>query len=355
MRIFQVITVSEYGGAQSVVTNLLEKMSAENNVFILYGGNGEAWQVLDDNVTKIKISAPRKSFSLKDIILLFRLFYYQFKYNPDIVHLHSSKMGALGRIAFNPKKIVYTIHGTDSMRKAFRPILYVEKLMKSRTARFIGVSQYDVDALKEEGISKNADLIYNGLIDYPQEASIKELPEITAKLNNIKQKYPKIIMCIARISKQKKFDLFLDLAKKMPQYAFVWLGNKNKIQGMPPNTYCLGEVSSAHVYLKHADLFILPTNYEGLPVSILEALAYSIPVVASDVGGVSEMLNGKNGFAVENNIKSFEDKIEYCLSDDIHPQMSLAARESYLEKFTIDKMVNRYMKIYKQVYERNRK
>ncbi|GAB6010884.1 glycosyltransferase [Viscerimonas tarda] len=355
MKIFQIITVSEYGGAQSVVTNLLDKIAEEHDVFILYGGNGEAWQVVDKKVNKIKISKHQKGFSFGDFVLLLRLFYYRVKYKPDIVHLHSSKMGALGRIAFNPKKIVYTVHGFDSMRKAFKKFLFVEKILKNRTARIVGVSQYDVDGLKEEGISKNVELVYNGLIDYTQDPGMEELSGLLDKFAEIKSSYPRIIMCISRISKQKKFDFFIGLAKQMPRYAFVWIGNKTEMAGLPSNVFCLGEVYAAHMYLKQADLFILPSNYEGLPISILEALSYSLPVVASDVGGVSEILNGKNGFAVENEIEAFINKIEYCLDEDVREQMKLAARASYLERFTVDKMLNGYMKIYKQLYEGQRK
>jgi glycosyltransferase involved in cell wall biosynthesis len=207
----------------------------------------------------------------------------------------------------------------------------------------------------EEGISKNVELVYNGLIDYAHCSNIEESPELANKFSEIKSSYPRIIACISRISKQKKFDLFIEIAKQMPQYAFVWIGNKNEIAELPSNVYCLGEVHAAHVYLKYADLFILPSNYEGLPISILEALSYGIPVVASDVGGISEMLDGRNGFAVENEVGAFVNKIEYCVDENVRKQMKLAARESYLERFTVDKMVDGYTKIYKQLYEGQRK
>jgi glycosyltransferase involved in cell wall biosynthesis len=353
MKIFQVITVSEYGGAQSVVANLLREIGADNEVFILYGGNGEAWNVIDRKIIRIKISKHRKGFSYQDFMLIFRLLYYKMKYKPDIVHLHSSKMGALGRLVFNPAKIVYTVHGFDSMRRAFKKLLFIEKLLKNRAACIVGVSRYDVDSMKEEGISKNVQLIYNGLTDHTQDINTPP-PLFASKFDAIKANYRKIILCISRISKQKKFDLFLSLANEMPQYAFVWLGNKNEITGLPANAFCLGEDESAHRYLQYADLFILPSNYEGLPMSILEALSYGVPVVASRVGGVGEILNEENGFAVENTLDAFKEKINYCLDDKNSRQMSAAARKSYLERFTLDKMVDGYRKIYEHICEKQR-
>lgn len=354
MKIFQVITVSEYGGAQSIVANLVKALSPEHKVFILYGGEGEAWSSLGDNFTRIRLNRHRKGIGIADIWLLIKLFYYRLKYNPDIIHLHSSKMGVLGRIAFSKKKIVLTMHGFDSVRKNHTNFLAVEQLLKSRAAVIAGVSQYDMHAMIGEGIVQNVTYIYNGVPDYyaltPQyNVRLKE------DLDSIRSRYPHLVMCVARISEQKRFDLFLEIALRIPDKAFVWIGNKEKIEHLPPNVYCLGEVDSAHVYLKFADLFILPSNYEGLPMSLLEAMSFAKPIVASAVGGITEVLNKGNGFAVENEIDIFVDKINYILSDEeVYKAMSKKSREIYLQHHTIDKMVESYLDMYKTLVKKQK-
>ena len=185
MRIFEVITVSEYGGAQTIVADLVKHLSPSHELFILYGGEGEAWAHLGDNFTRIRLGKHLKEVSWRDIILFFKLIYYRLKYKPDIVHLHSSKMGALGRIAFNPQKTVLTLHGFDSIRKAFPQFLFVEKLLKNRAAKIIGVSKYDVIQLKEENIYKNVSYIYNGVTDNSA-VEIEDCDEMAGKLKEIK-------------------------------------------------------------------------------------------------------------------------------------------------------------------------
>lgn len=350
MRIFQIITVSEYGGAQTVVANLIKNLSPEHELFILYGGEGEAWSNLGENFTRIKLNNHRKEVTWKDLGLLLKLIYYRFKYRPDVVHLHSSKMGVLGRIAFNRKTTVYTVHGFDSIRTAFRKFLIVEKILKSKIFRIIGVSQYDVNMMKKEGINNKVVRIYNGVTDHYLDKVNKNSDPLTLKLEQLKTRYTKIVMCISRISKQKKFDLFLAIARQMPEYAFVWVGNKQPMENLPSNVFCLGETHSAHYCLRYADLFLLPSNYEGLPMSLLEALSFGVPVVASAVGGITEILNGQNGYAVENNVDDFTEKIKIVLSDkDTQKTMSEYARQSYLANFTVEKMVNGYKSIFQEI------
>jgi glycosyltransferase involved in cell wall biosynthesis len=165
---------------------------------------------------------------------------------------------------------------------------------------------------------------------------------------SIPQKYVKKILCIARLSKPKRFDLFLAIASLLPEYAFIWIGNQESVQNTPENVFCLGNIPNAKLYNQLVDLFILPSNYEGLPIVIIEAMKFGKPIVASNVGGISEIVvNGENGYTVENTAEAFTEKIKYILeNENIYKKFSENALRRFKETLTVEKMVKGYMEIY---------
>ena len=348
MRIFQIITLCELGGAQSVVVNLSNSLCKQHEVIVAAGeGDGKMWGLMDASIKQEHLPSLRRALSpigeLKAIAEMRRLYK---KYNPDVIHLHSSKVGILGRVAFPKSKVLYTVHGFDSIRIAYRKYLPVEKFLQNRCQAIVGVSKYDERNLESEGITNHVGMVYNGI--YPP-----------VKLNvdpfrNI-QGYERKVLCIARLSPQKKLDLFLEVAALLPQYASIWIGNQHPVEvEHTSNVFFMGNMPNAGAYNEYADLFLLPTNYEGLPIVIIEALACGKPVVASAVGGISELLDGTNGFAVRNDAKEMAEKINLIFSDaDLYERMSKTARQTYFQSFTVDKMVAGYLQIYNQIYQQN--
>lgn len=349
MRIFHIITLSSVGGAQSVVVNLANAQVENNEVWVISSDTMEAWKALKPDIKVIGISQLKRAISLLDIVVCLKLIFYRVKYRPDIVHLHSSKIGALGRIAFSPHKTVYTVHGFDSIRIANRFFLPVEKALKNWCARIVGVSWYDQQNLMAEGICKNVTYVYNG-IDDKLVVDIENVAHgIRERMLAIRQQYGRVVMSIARDDSPKKIDLFIEIARLLPEYAFVWIGNSNDHK-KGSNVFLLGQIPLAWQLLEYADVFVLPSNYEGLPISIIEALAFSKPVVASNVGGITELLDGSNGFAVENDAESMVDKIRFILESPLrYEEFSRYARRTYLEKFTVEHMLAGYDKIYKEI------
>ena len=211
MKILQVITQSELGGAQTVVVQLANNLSKEHEVVLAAGqGDGKMWDMVNDKVVRENCPHLQRSISLKDDFLaaieLRRLYK---KYNPDIIHLHSSKAGTLGRIVFPSKKIVYTVHGFDSIRLAFRKFLPIEKCLQYFCKAVVGVSKYDEMNLISEGIKNNVSTVYNGII-IPDTNYIANIPQFNTE--------KPIVLSIARVAAPKRADIFIEVAKTYQKY-----------------------------------------------------------------------------------------------------------------------------------------
>jgi len=333
MKIFQIVTLSEIGGAQSVVVNLSNTLSLEHEVIVIAGeGDGKMFQILNQGIKYIKIKTLRRKISpINEVLTIISFFILYIKYKPDVIHLHSSKAGLLGRLVFPKEKTIYTVHGFDSIRLAYRKFLPIERYLQKKCKAIVAVSHYDEKNLIAENITYNVRCIHNGI----------EKPISSVK-------YEKKVLCIARNAKPKRFDVFLETAKILKSYAFIWIGNQDIVSDIPENVFCLGNIPNAGRYNQLADLFMLSSDYEGLPVVIIEAMSYGKPIVASDVGGIDEIVvNGENGYIVENSAKQFAEKIEYILENDkVYSMFSDNALKRFNSDLTIKNMSDKYMDIY---------
>ena len=347
MKIILVITRSELGGAQTVVVQLANYLSQRHDVVLVAGeGDGKMWDMVSDSVIKEHAPHLQRSVSLKNDILAVRELRRIYKrHRPDVVHLHSSKAGTLGRLIFPTKKVVYTVHGFDSVRVAFRKFLPVERLLQRFCSAIVAVSDYDRINLIEERIKRNVSTVYNGIVR-PDISTMSDIPEL--------RRYDKIVLSIARVSAPKRPDLFINVARRLPQYGFVWIGNLEKVTEygtLPKNCHFVGNIPNAGAYCSAADIFMLASDYEGLPMVILEAMSFGKSIVASDVGGVSEIVrDGINGYVLKNDADIFAAKIEEILkNDDLSKRLGDNSSQIFNSELTIDRMVGGYMAIYNRL------
>ncbi|MDR2410987.1 MAG: glycosyltransferase [Bacteroidales bacterium] len=165
MKIFQIVTLSELGGAQSVVVNLSNALSKEHEVIVIAGeGDGKMFQMLNSGIKYFKLNSLKRKISPVNEIRTICSFYQLYlKYKPDIIHLHSSKAGILGRLVFPKNKVIYTVHGFDSIRLIYKKYLPIERFLQNRCKAIVAVSKYDEKNLKTEHINHNVRCIYNGI------------------------------------------------------------------------------------------------------------------------------------------------------------------------------------------------
>ena len=223
---------------------------------------------------------------------------------PDLVSAHSSKAGVVGRLAARSLGIptVFTAHGwsfTPGVPRASASVYrWSERLAAPLTARIITVSDFDRELAVRERVASPARLvtIHNGMPDIPPSmmADPGAAPVRLAMIARFeppegsRDAFPRA----GRVARTRwTLDLIGDGAL-MPD-ARRMVGSL----GLAPRVTFRGPVDDVPALLARAQIYLLVSNWEGFPRSILEAMRAGLPVVASRVGGVAEAVeDGGSGF-----------------------------------------------------------
>jgi len=355
MRILHLITRSEAGGAQSVVRILAEEQVARGHqVAIASGPEGEdsAWQGLASQVELFRIGhlvraiRPAKDFwALQEIGALYRHF------EPTIIHLHTSKAAALGRLAGSRKiPVVYTMHGYDQLAKGNPQFLALDRWLSNspRTGFVVAVSNLDAHHMQAAGYTKGR-VVPNGTQVPFGTHEATHLEPLKQKLHDLRSQGKKIVAIIARDAKPKRIDLALEVARRLPpSIQVVWVGNSNDHQ--EPEILWWGVVPDARRLVSEWDLVFLPSDHEGLPMVLLEALEAGVPFVASAVGAVQEIVDLGGGLGVENDPKAMAQAIQSVLEDpETYTRLGSQGRQVWKEFYSSAQMVQGYEELYKEI------
>ncbi|MFM2596692.1 glycosyltransferase family 4 protein [Vibrio fortis] len=363
MKILYVITkADEIGGAQVHVRDLAFKaMSDGHQVKVIVGEEG----LLKDNLEQLNInvevlkSLKRNINALRDFSCVKELCSIIREFSPDVVALHSSKAGVVGRLAcyFCGVPSVFTVHGwafADGVSKSKKYLyLGIEKLIAPLSEKIITVSKQDKDlAIKYNvGCHRDQVVIHNGIRD--DFASFVSGSDVV-------HEHVRLIM-VARFSKQKDHKTLLLALKKVE--ALPWslrlVGKGPELDNIIAlskslNLYdrieFLGERRDVPELLIKSDIFLLISNWEGYPLSILEAKSASLPVICSNVGGVNEAVVEKvNGFLIERgDYIDLSSKLRVLIENkEMRKKIAAFNRRDYVERHTLDVMYDKTIDVYK--------
>jgi glycosyltransferase involved in cell wall biosynthesis len=370
INILYVITKMELGGAQKQLLSLLDHLDKEKfSPFLFTAKKGELFpEALSISGIKIRrsIFLDRPINPLKDILALIEICLFIKKNDIAVVHTHSSKAGILGRLAAGLAKtrvIIHTVHGwsfNDCQPVIFRKLfIWLERFTARFTDRLIVVSAHD----KEKGLrnrigSENKYVLIRYGIDYAEFGQAGR--DIKEELG-IGTGYLTVGM-VSCLKPQKSPQDFIRLAFNINQalanVKFILVGDgalRRNIErliikfNLAQQVILTGWRRDIADILSAIDVFVLTSLWEGLPVAALEALSSSKPVVATNTGGISEVVaDGENGFLTPpGEPKKMCEKLTVLLKDAVlRKKMSENARETLTYDFCLESMVKTTQDLY---------
>lgn len=365
MKILIVITKSELGGAQVFVRNLARGLKASGEDVTVAGGPGE---YLPEELKAFGIPFYRfKNLERSYNPLKIFKFSQEFKDYVErekftVVHLNSTNaligVWSLAKAKIKPR-VIFTIHGlsyldsnhqTNFLVRAAYKLFF--KLAWRKVDNLVFVSRLNYQSALNRVLAKKGEIIYNG-IDLPEDYFLSRVEarkylseKIDLTPSDLADFY--IYGSVGRLAYPKNYEFLInayrEVKKIKPNAKLILIGEGPerakyetliKSYRLEKEIYLLGEIQEAGRYLKAYDLFVLPSVYEGMSLSLMEAVTAGVPALASRVGGNEEIIGKENCFAL-NNKTEFLEKLVSVKLKNVEDNL-----------FTQEKMLEGYLELYR--------
>ena len=347
------------GGLFTYIVSLANQLIEDYDVYLAYAVRPQTPQdyrdYFDSRIHLIEVEDFVRPISPRqDLRALAALIKIGRAVRPDIIHLHSAKAGVLGRLAYWRARVpvFYTPHGYSFLMRQASPLkrgLYrmIEFAMARLRSTTIACSKGELDETLP--LTRRALLINNGIDPDEIDCCLDRLPGAGDPVRQERNSFT--VFTIGRICSQKNPVLFNQIAHAMPDIRFRWIGDGELRELLDaPNIEVTGWVSRRDVLklADQADCFLLPSSWEGLPISLLEAMYLEKPCVVSDVLGNRDVIrNGENGF-VCHELEQFVAAIRKAEQSDVARALCRAALRDIEHEYNITVMARRYKGVYEQ-------
>lgn len=390
LSILYLITKSNFGGAQRYVFDLATKLQKEgHHITVGFGGEGTLANKLsaEGTPTVSLTGLARDVDPLRDLRIFVKLIGLLRTTAPDVVHLNSSKIGGIGgaasriengRIHFmrmfgskrKPIRIIFTGHGwalneerPDWQRFMIGGAHWATIMLAHRTVAVSERTKEEVSVLPFA--RRNMSVIYNGI------GKLKLLARSTARAElfgdqtaEIMGKKPLVIGTIAELHKNKGLSYALEglaqLKKQTAQpFIFVVIGEgeerarleaEREALGLTDSVFFVGFKTDASALLSAFDIFLFTSTKEGFPYAILEAGNAGLPVVATAVGGIPEVIDDmRSGILIQSkNPGEVARALSYLIEHkERRDEFGIAIKERIEGRFNIETMTKETLALYR--------
>lgn len=340
------------GGVVTFIANLANEQCKGNyRVVVAHGIRKETHanykDFFDEKVELVKVENFQQNINLKSewkAIVELRKIIKEIK--PDVIHMHSSQSGVLGKIASigcSAYKI-YSPHGFAFLRQDVANWkLQIFKMIEKIFAMFFKcqlVASSTTEYEEAKKISKKAVLIFNGI----------NTQQLEPYLNMYRPAVKPIVGMVGRALPQKNPAFFNRIAKLMPHVHFEWIGDGDLRHLLTaPNIHIVGwgPREEALEYVGKSDIYIMTSLWEGMPLALLEAMYLKKPCVVTDVVGNRDVIeNNINGYVCKTE-QEFVDKIQYLIDHrNLRLSFGEAAHRAVLEKYNSSIMAEEYERLW---------
>jgi glycosyltransferase involved in cell wall biosynthesis len=372
IRVMRIISRMNIGGPALQISGLMRGLNSEEFEHRLYTGfcaqDEEDYLekiATDVNAHRIEGFGKRVNFRA-DLRAFIALMKEIRNFKPHIIHTHTAKAGVLGRVAsilsLQKSIRVHTYHGhlLSGYFGTFKTtlVIKIEKLLAYFTHRLLAVGDRVRQDLLDVGVGslEKFELMPPGL-------TISTLPKKSVAIQSLNLSIGKL-QCgfIGRVTQIKRPDRFLDVVSEIKYRGidlhFFMAGDGELLQkcreriikeNLP--VMVLGWQSNIEMVLSSADIVLLTSDNEGTPLSLIQAGMAGLPVIATNVGSVANVVtNGVTGIITALDITEIADALEKLAGDkDLRDTLGLNASEFTLANFSVERLVHDHEELYRKL------
>ena len=360
MRVLHVIARLNVGGTARYITQLaneLPKYGIETFVATGFVQGAEVEDESAQSIDLIRIKSMGRSINpIKDHFARKQLDKIIAEVKPDIIHTHTFKAGYVTRIKKQSIPVIHTFHGhllDDPEFSGFKSkvIIKLERILAKKSSKLVTVGRRVSEELLEQRIGHRTQFVNipPGVVAVditPKEQALKNL--------NLEDDGKPLVGWIARVTGVKNPMRALEVADALPDTRFVMVGGGDLLDQVkaaaPANVSVIGWAEAADLF-GATDIILSTSENEGMPVALIEAQLAGKPVVATDVGSVSEViLNHETGIVTNKNAGSLASAVESLVLDKTtREEMGRLAIARAQALFSVDRMINAHIELYKSI------
>jgi len=360
MRVLHVIARLNVGGTARYITQLAHELPKHGIETFVATGFVQGAEVEDPSAQTIELirvpALGRSIRPIKDHIARKQLEKIIQEVKPDIIHTHTFKAGYMIRMKKQDIPVIHTFHGhllDDPEFSGFKSkiIVNLERKFAKKSVKLVTVGRRVADELLEQKIG-----FRNQFVNIPPGVvAIDVTPKAQALKNlDLEDTSVPIVGWIARVTAVKNPMRALEVADALPDTRFVMAGGGDLLEQIkakaPSNVSVIGWAEAADLF-GATDIILSTSENEGMPVALIEAQLAGKPVVATDVGSVSEViLNHETGIVTNKNAGSIASALETLILDkSTREEMGRLAVARAQALFSVDRMINAHIELYKSI------
>jgi len=374
IKILEMIDSPFLGGGQINLLSLVSSLDKSLFDVLVCSGDGGALveAVKNRGITHIPVSMTKK-FSRNTVTEIVNMLS---EFRIDVLHTHGGVAGFYGRWVARKCKIpviVHTLHGIHYLHYKNIALKFVYILLEKWFSRFTDAVIYVCDSDKTRGnsyrlVREGKSVVIRNGVDFLtfEKAGGEPAEELdVGEELGIDLSQP-IIGTVARLHRQKGIPYLLEAARlllqEIPEIQFLIIGDgpwKDRLleqrnrSGLEKSVHFLGERKDIPQLLSLFDVFVLPSLWEGLPYSLLEAGSSGKPIVATDVDGVKEIItDGKTGILVppKSPERLAKALLQLITDKDLANRLGVALKEDIKKKYSLSSMVEEVQNLYLRLF-----